>query len=57
VEPLIEALSDDYECCRWMAAAALRQISNLKVINRVNAVLANEPDEVHDIVEELIEGS
>jgi len=30
VEPLIEALSHDYECCRWIAPAALKEIGDLK---------------------------
>lgn len=56
MEPLIKALCDDCEYCRWMAAA-LQQIENQKAINGVNAALANEPDDVRGIVEELIEGS
>lgn len=54
---LIEALSDDYECCRWMAAAALKEIGDLNAISAVNTALANEREDVRGTVEELMEGS
>ncbi|WP_269078471.1 hypothetical protein [Methanosphaerula palustris] len=42
MEPQIEGLSDEYECCRWMTAAVFQQIGDLKAISAVNATLANE---------------
>lgn len=56
VSTLVENLNGQNECCRWMAAAALRQIGGATGAAAVEHVFANDPAG-RGIVEELVEGS
>ncbi|HOT94131.1 MAG TPA: HEAT repeat domain-containing protein [Methanoregulaceae archaeon] len=56
VEPLIENLKGQNECCRWMAAAALSKIGGEQGRAAVEDAFAADPAG-RGIVEELIEGS
>ncbi len=56
VGALVENLNGTNECCRWMAAAALRQVGGAGERAAVDAAFANDPAG-RGIVEELIEGS
>ena len=57
VDPLIGLLRDDHECCRWMAAAALRTIGDQKGVDAVKTVVMEEGGNFEEIVDELVEGS
>jgi len=56
VDALVENLNGTNECCRWMAAAALRQVGGAGERAAIEAAFANDPAG-RGIVEELIEGS
>ena len=57
VDPLIGLLRDSHECCRWMAAAALKTIGDPKGVEAVRIVMHEEGQSFEEIVNELIEGS
>ena len=56
VGALVENLNGTNECCRWMAAAALRQVGGEGERAAVEAAFADDPAG-RGIIEELIEGS
>ncbi len=57
VDPLIGVLHDGHECCRWMAAAALKTIGDPKGVEAVRMVIQEEDGSFEEIVNELVEGS
>jgi bilin biosynthesis protein len=57
VDPLIGLLRDNHECCRWMAAAALRTMGDPKGVEAVRNVIMEEGGNFEEIVNELVEGS
>jgi HEAT repeat protein len=56
VPALVENLNSMNECCRWMAAAALRQVGGERERAAVEAAFADDPAG-RGIIEELIAGS
>ena len=57
VDPLIGLLHDSNECCRWMAAAALKTLGDPKGVEAVRIVIEEEGGSFEEIVNELVEGS
>jgi len=57
VDPLIDVLNEPDECCRLMAAAALRKFGAQKGLDAVNDAFCNDDGSMIAIVEELVEGS
>ncbi len=56
ITALVENLNGRNECCRWMAAAALRRVGGIAEAAAVDAAFANDPAGL-SIVDELMAGS
>jgi HEAT repeat protein len=57
IDPLIEVMNGSDECCRLMAAAALKKFGTQKSLEAVNEAFRNDDGTQIAIVDELVEGS